>query len=167
MAGADVVRGAEDGAVAGADALAVGSALLVGAAEEGDGEGWVVVGAEVSDGVGVADGPAVSEPGEVSVGEVGEVEGPVDGVGDVELCSDGLSTGDDGEVVTVTSGNTTGGASGGTVACGSRFSTFTDSCCHWSTSSCLRCSSPTVATVVVRVCSFCCACSHCPSSISC
>ncbi|GAA1196343.1 hypothetical protein GCM10009632_14330 [Mycolicibacterium alvei] len=111
--------------------------------------GGVLVGGDVV-GLSDEDGVDVSEPG---LGSVGEVEGPVVGV-DVGLSPGVLSVGD-GVVVTVTSGNTTGGASGGTVAFGSRVSTLTDSCCHWSTSSCLRCSSPTVATVVVMVCSFC------------
>lgn len=172
VVGAEDVRGAADveageDSVAGAGALVVGSALLdgVGAVvDDGGVDGWLVVGCDVgfSDGdVGDVD---VSEPG---LGSVGEVEGPVvDVEGDVGVVSPGVD-GDCGVVVTVTSGSTTGGASGGTVAFGSRFSTLTDSCCHWSTSSCLRCSSPTVATVVVMVCSFCWACSHCPSSIIC
>lgn len=158
VVGADVVW-VVDGCEVGA--LVVGWALLDGVGvgdDDGGVDGWLVVGCDVeasdgvdvADGVDVGDGVEVSEPGVVSVGEV---EGPVEGV--VGVVSPGVLSDGAGVVVIVTSGNTTGGASAGTVAFGSRVSTLTDSCCHWSTSSCLRCSSPTVATVVVMVCSFC------------
>ena len=130
--------------------------------------GVEVEGAEVSGGCEVSElsGPGSAPPDPVVVGaDVVAVVGLVGLVGSPER----MSAGDDGVVVTVTvtSGNTTGGASGGTVACGSRLSTLTDSCCHWSTSSCLRCTSSTVATVVVMVCSRCWASSQLPSSINC
>ena len=53
-----------------------------------------------------------------------------------------------------------GGAPGDNVAFASLASTFTDRSCHWETRSCLRPTSLTVATVVVRVCSLSWAASH-------
>jgi hypothetical protein len=118
---------------------------------------------------GVSDGDVVSDGGD----ELG-LDGAL--VGD-ELGLDGVLVGDDVSdplvvldvlvCVAGTSGSTTGGAFGGTVAFGSRFSTLTDNCCNWSTSSCLRWASLTVATVVVTVLSFSCAACHWPWSMSC
>lgn len=133
-----------------------------------------VAGVDVFDGADVAvgsDDELVGAGDDVSDDPDVVSDGGVDDDGDdvsVALVDEpGDSDGGVGTDVAVTSGSTTGGASGGTVALGSRFSTLTDSCCHWLTRSCFCWASPTVATVVVMVCSFSCAACHCPWSISC
>lgn len=166
------------GTLVGAGGNDVGSGSAGSSSSTGDGScTGLDVGAEVGAGT-LADVGGVPEVGddvgspagddvEVGGADVGSVVVDVSlGVSPGEVVSDGDDVSDPGAVsrtdvsvgaggVIVTSGSTGGGASGGTVAMGSRLSTLTDSCCHWVTSSCFWASSLTVATVVVKVCSFC------------
>ena len=79
----------------------------------------------------VSDGPVVVSEGDVPGVVVAGVVVVAVVLVDVAVVLVGATTAG-------TSGNDGGGTLGGTVAFGSRVSTFTVSCCHWLTRSCLR-----------------------------
>ncbi len=190
----DDVDGTERGE---ADVAAAAGVVVVGVVAAGDddgvGEGAAsdVVAGTAADDVGRAAvdvGAAVDSAGEVLAdGElvwegdvVSEGDGSVSGVrrrrgadGEVDPEDDVASDGSVSERVAGsrlaagTSGNDGSGAPGAAVAAGSCASTLTVSSCHWLTSSCLRCTSSTVATVVVTASSLAWAPCQSPCEMSC